>query len=277
VGITETTAVTTQQETDNRTLSERAGFDQDTFLKIFLAQLEHQDPLNPQDTTEMSAQLAQFSQLEQALKANVELGTIGGKLDELIELMGGRAPDQLDPLNMLGRQIDYPGSDIALTPDEFSSALTFELSEPANSLSILVGRDGEVPLARVVLPDPGAEDDGIVSLPAGSYFLQFVDGEPRLAGPNGASIALDFRELHDPETSQVIDYQDAPPFGFGQGVTYEFSGVAISSGESASLAFNATGIVDSVLIEEGVQVLSINGNSIDPSSVVRIRDYMGAE
>jgi hypothetical protein len=277
VDVTESTTVTTTQEKDNRTLSERAGMDQETFLRIFLAQLEHQDPLNPQDTTEMSSQLAQFSQLEQALKANVELGTIGSKLDELIELMGGRAPDQLDPLNMLGKQVDFPGSDIALTGEEFSSALSFELSEPTDSLSIFVGTDGDAPIARAVLPDPEAEEASVLTLPAGSYFVQFADGQPMLAGPNGSSIALEFRDLRDPETGQLIEYQDAPPFSFGQGANYGFSGVAGSNTELTTLAFNATGIVDSVLIEEGVQVLSVNGNTVDPSSVVRIREFMGAE
>jgi hypothetical protein len=277
VELTNTTPVTTTQETDDRTLSEKAGFDQDTFLKIFLAQLEHQDPLNPQDTTQLSAQLAQFSQLEQALRTNIELGSIGSSLEELIEIMGGRPVDHLDPLSMLGKQVDYPGSEIAVTEEEFSTALTFELTEPANSLSILVGTSGELPIARVVLPDPGSEEEGSVALPPGSYFLQFTNGEPKLAGPNGAAISLDFRALNDPETGQIIDYQDAPPFGFGQGVTYQFSGVSVSDYESVSLAFDTTGIVDSVLVEEGAQVLSVNGNTVDPSSVVRIREYMGAE
>jgi len=35
------------------------------FLKLLVAQLEHQDPLNPADPTEFTAQLAQFGQLEQ--------------------------------------------------------------------------------------------------------------------------------------------------------------------------------------------------------------------
>jgi flagellar basal-body rod modification protein FlgD len=40
--------------------------EQDDFLKLVVAQLTTQDPLNPQKDTEFIAQMAQFSQLEQA-------------------------------------------------------------------------------------------------------------------------------------------------------------------------------------------------------------------
>lgn len=47
-----------------------------TFLKLFVAQLKNQDPLNPQDATQFVAQLAQFSQLEQSLQMRQDLDTM---------------------------------------------------------------------------------------------------------------------------------------------------------------------------------------------------------
>jgi flagellar basal-body rod modification protein FlgD len=42
-----------------------ATLDKDGFLKLFVAQLQHQDPSQPMDANESTAQMAQFSTLEQ--------------------------------------------------------------------------------------------------------------------------------------------------------------------------------------------------------------------
>ena len=52
----------------------RAETGQQQFLTMLIAQLENQDPLEPQDPTEFTAQLAQFSILEEliAIRSAVE-------------------------------------------------------------------------------------------------------------------------------------------------------------------------------------------------------------
>lgn len=46
----------------------------DEFLKLLVAQLKNQDPLNPMDGKDMAAQLAQFSTVEQLISINNALG-----------------------------------------------------------------------------------------------------------------------------------------------------------------------------------------------------------
>lgn len=46
----------------------------DEFLKLLVAQLKNQDPLNPMDGKDMAAQLAQFSTVEQLISINTALG-----------------------------------------------------------------------------------------------------------------------------------------------------------------------------------------------------------
>jgi len=48
----------------------------DQFLRLLVAQLKHQDPLNPLDGTDFTAQLAQFSSLEQQFAMNESLEAI---------------------------------------------------------------------------------------------------------------------------------------------------------------------------------------------------------
>ena len=47
------------------TVTRQNTIDQDDFIKLFLSQLQFQDPLEPVDNREFLAQLAQFSNLEQ--------------------------------------------------------------------------------------------------------------------------------------------------------------------------------------------------------------------
>lgn len=52
------------------------GADKDTFLKLLVAQMKNQDPLQPQDSAQFMAQLAQFSSLEQLTGINNKLGQL---------------------------------------------------------------------------------------------------------------------------------------------------------------------------------------------------------
>jgi len=52
----------------------------DEFLKLLVAQMRHQDPLDPMDGQQMAAQLAQFSSVEQLVTAN-------DRLDEIRQLL----------------------------------------------------------------------------------------------------------------------------------------------------------------------------------------------
>lgn len=65
--------------TDNGTASSATkskSLDKDAFLKLLTTQLQNQDPLNPTDSTEFTAQLAQFSSLEQLSNVNATLNTL---------------------------------------------------------------------------------------------------------------------------------------------------------------------------------------------------------
>jgi len=50
--------------------------DKNTFLQLLATQLKNQDPLNPMDSTAFTAQLAQFSSLEQLYNVNTNLTSL---------------------------------------------------------------------------------------------------------------------------------------------------------------------------------------------------------
>lgn len=70
-------AINTDTVPSNETI--RSGTDvlgKDDFLQLLVAQLQNQDPLNPMEGTEFTAQLAQFSSLEQLYNVNDNLGDL---------------------------------------------------------------------------------------------------------------------------------------------------------------------------------------------------------
>ena len=71
-----TTTTATQvlgQQTSSTSSSSKTVLGKDDFLKLFLAQLRNQDPMNPMKGTEVATQLAQFSSVEQLSNINTNL------------------------------------------------------------------------------------------------------------------------------------------------------------------------------------------------------------
>jgi flagellar basal-body rod modification protein FlgD len=62
--VTSTTSATTATTTAAAKSSSQA-LDKNTFLKLLIAQVSHQDPMSPTDSTQWMAQMAQFSTVEQ--------------------------------------------------------------------------------------------------------------------------------------------------------------------------------------------------------------------
>ena len=84
----------------NETTSSSSGtgeLGKDEFLKLFIAQIQYQDPLNPLDSAEFTAQLAQFSSVEQLYGMNSKLGKIEETLNNQSE--------QLDNLGYIGKTV----------------------------------------------------------------------------------------------------------------------------------------------------------------------------
>lgn len=74
------------------------------FLLLMVEQLKNQDPMNPADATEFTAQLAQFSSLEQLFNINETLGDMGDTPGEV---------QRLSALSMIGDEIVTTSSDFS--------------------------------------------------------------------------------------------------------------------------------------------------------------------
>ncbi len=156
----------------NSSLSQ-LGDDYNKFLTLLTAQISNQDPLKPVDSTQFVAQLAQLSQVEQAVQTNSRLETMTSQISGLMNLGG---------LDLLGREVTVASNTIIL--DNGTTGSTYEVAPGAAEVTASIID----PLGRTVrtltdLPTlTGAannigwdgKDDYGNDLLAGKYSLQMI-------------------------------------------------------------------------------------------------------
>ena len=118
--ITDTlTAPTVSAPPQERSLATDITSDFELFLKMLTAQAEYQDPLEPIDSSEYAAQLAQFSAVEQQVRTNELLeqltGAVNkGQVGELANWIGLEA--------LTTAPIAFDGSPLSLQPNPPTAA-----------------------------------------------------------------------------------------------------------------------------------------------------------
>ncbi|NRA65160.1 MAG: flagellar hook assembly protein FlgD [Pseudobacteriovorax sp.] len=102
--------------------------DKDDFLKLFVSQLQNQDPLNPDDGTEMASKLAQFNGLEQMMNMNKTM-------EDMVKSQSvGR---NLQMVNYVGKEIAIAGGRAQLRNGEVGEA-EFNVPSPISRSTLSV-------------------------------------------------------------------------------------------------------------------------------------------
>jgi len=92
--ITNTAALDVGTNPNTAKASEDALANKEVFLKLLVAQIQNQNPLNPSDPVEFLSQLTQFSNLEQTLGMRQNLDAIRTGIDKLVETAAPAATKQ---------------------------------------------------------------------------------------------------------------------------------------------------------------------------------------
>lgn len=144
----------------------------DDFLRLLVSQLENQDPLNPSDPTEFTAQLAQYSSLEQMTNINENIEDLGGAKDEIgrmsaLSLIDRRVTAETDTLRFEGQPVE----------------IGFKFDDPAESASVTIRDENGSVVDTQEISDPqdgnnflqwdGTDSDG-GRLPEGEYMIEAV-------------------------------------------------------------------------------------------------------
>lgn len=119
---TTSTSSTTSTNTANN-LATTSGTDlQNTFMKLLVAQLQNQDPLNPMDNSQMTSQLAQINTVNGIQQLNTTMSSMATQ----------NAATQASSL--IGRSVQVPSSTLTLA----SGAANFGISVPNGADDVVV-------------------------------------------------------------------------------------------------------------------------------------------
>jgi len=144
------------------------GMNKDDFMKLFIAQLQYQDPLKPQDPSAMLDQLSQLSLVEQSYNSNTALSNL---------LVAQNNSISLTAVSFIGKDVKANGNSVSFdgsTPPVLEFNLP--LSAASTQVSIVNGAGQTVRTATLGSSDAGdnsfswdGRDNSGALLPAGAY------------------------------------------------------------------------------------------------------------
>ena len=122
-----TSTLPTQDATALTTVG-KSTLDRNDFMTLFITQMQHQDPLEPMDSTDMASQLAQFSNMEATMKMS----------DNLEKLLGYQvSQNNLQLLTLIGKEVQGSGNTMGVVDGKVSTT-QYILADAADSCRIEV-------------------------------------------------------------------------------------------------------------------------------------------
>ena len=161
---------------------DRSDLGRDQFLELLVAQLKHQDPLNPMQPDAFAAQLAQFSSVEQLTKLNSAFTALQSD---------AAARTMLDKTNLgaslIGKHVLAEGSQLQVASDGSTSFHVDVAGNGGKATLNLYDPSGKVIATRSLGNIPGGSHSikPPSDLPPGGYSYSVS-----IEGPTGEQVAV---------------------------------------------------------------------------------------
>lgn len=144
------------------------GLNKDDFLKLFMAQLQYQDPMKPQDATAMLESLSQLSLIEQSYNSGTAINNL---------LTAQTNSNAMTAVSFIGKDLQAFGHSTTFNGTDPSS-LSFNYTVPTTDSTVTI-RNAAGQVVRTVTTGAlsagdstftwDGRDNGGVLLPAGEY------------------------------------------------------------------------------------------------------------
>lgn len=207
-------ATTAATGTSSSTSSNDAVMGKEDFLMLLVAQLQNQDPLSPDDPTEFTAQLAQFSSLEQLFSLNESMENM---------VTSNANSDRFATLNTIGKDVAYNGSSFNFTGSPVE--IGYQLDGQASEVTISLQHNG------VTVATLNGEE-----LDTGSHFMSW-DGQltdNQNASPGDYTIVTEAKAIADESVGAAPLIRSEVT---GVDLEGEYGGVLIT--KAGEVAFNS--------------------------------------
>lgn len=137
------------KETDGK----NSELGQQEFLHLLIAQMRHQDPINPMDGTEFASQLAQFNSVEQLINVNDGLGALQYSQD----MMSTSLTNSM-AASLTGKNVKALSDQVHLASGE-SADIQYKLNNSASEVEIIVRSESGTEVRRETLEGVASGDN----------------------------------------------------------------------------------------------------------------------
>jgi flagellar basal-body rod modification protein FlgD len=114
-------------DASNLGASQSAQDQSDRFLKLLVAQMSNQDPLNPMDSAQVTSQMAQISTVQGVQTLNKTVSGLDNQFTQLQTMQGAA---------LVGHDVATDGNTLRVDPDSHAGDGGFTLESPATSVSV---------------------------------------------------------------------------------------------------------------------------------------------
>jgi flagellar basal-body rod modification protein FlgD len=120
-------AAATGADASNLGATQSAQEQSDRFLKLLVAQMSNQDPLNPMDSAQVTSQMAQISTVQGVQTLNKTVSGLDNQFTQLQTMQGAA---------LVGHDVATDGNSLRVDGDTHKGDGGFELDSPATSVSV---------------------------------------------------------------------------------------------------------------------------------------------